>query len=151
MIYIFIIAAICAAETVLRRLAHKKIKLNEKKECKGLPLFFNRHHNYGMAGNRLQERPKAVKIIGVIVVGILTALFLLTLPLRGKKVLKTGLALIVGGGLANLLERFLHGYVTDYVQFKAPFPHIRKLVFNAADFCVFIGSALLLFSEIGDA
>lgn len=144
MIYITIIIAVCAAEFFLRRLAHKKIDLNEKKELKSLPFILNRYHNYGMAENRLEERPKFVKIIGTVGVGVLTILFLLTLPLRGKKAAKTGLALVIGGGLANLLERYLHGYVTDYFQLKVPFARIRKLVFNVADFCIFIGSALLV-------
>lgn len=146
MIYITIILAVCAVEFFLRRLAHKKIDLNEKKELKKLPVILNRYHNYGMAENRLKERPGVVKVIGTVSVGALFILFLLTLPLRGKKVMKTGLALVVGGGLANLLERYLHGYVTDYVQLKVPFARIRKLVFNVADFCIFIGSALLVIS-----
>lgn len=144
MIYIGIIIAVCTAEFFLRRRAHQKIELNETREVKGLPVILSRYHNYGMAENRLEERPKIVKTIGAAAVGALTILFLLTLPLRGKKALKTGLALVVGGGLANLLERFYHGYVTDYFQLKVPVARIRKLVFNVADFCIFIGSICIV-------
>lgn len=144
MIYMAIIISVCVSEIFLRRIANKKMNLNEAREIKGLPIIFNRYHNYGMAENRLEERPEIVKAIGTAAVGMLMVLFLLTLPLRGKKGLKTGLALVVAGGLANLLERFLHGYVTDYVQFKVSFPRIRKLVFNVADLCIFIGSAVMV-------
>ena len=54
-----------------------------------------------------------VKIIGVVVVSFLAVVFLFLLTLKGEKAGKWGLALILGGGLANLLERFVHGYVTD--------------------------------------
>ena len=76
-------------------------------------------------------------------------MFLLAMTLKGKSALKAGLALILGGGLANLLERFRHGYVTDYVQFKVPIPFLKKLIFNIADFSVFIGMAVLMLREIG--
>ena len=46
--------------------------------------------------------------------------------------------LIVGGGIANIIDRFGDGVVTDYFQ-VGTFP-----VFNVADSCVTIGVALLL-------
>lgn len=145
--YIVIIAAVCTAEFFLRRLADRKLELNKEKEMPGWPVRLIKYQNRGMAGNRLEKRPTLVKLIGVAVLAVLITIFCLTLLVQGKKGLKAGLALIIGGGLANLLERFLHGYVTDYVQFKVPFPYIRKLIFNAADFCVFIGGAVMLLSE----
>lgn len=146
--YIIIIAAVCALEIFLRRMANQKLELNEKKELPGYPISLNRHHNYGMAENRMEERPALVKAIGIAVMALLVAVFAATLPLRGKKGLKIGLALVMGGGLANLAERFLHGYVTDYFQLKVPCRRIRRLIFNAADFCIFIGGVLMLFSEL---
>lgn len=149
MIYSGIIVSVCAAETFLRHMANEKLSEDTCREVRGLPIFLQKYHNYGMAENRLQEKPKAVKTIGVIVLGILTVIFLLTLPFRGKKVLKAGLALVLGGGLSNLAERFVHGYVTDYFRLKVPFPRIRRLIFNVADFCIFIGAALVVFSQCG--
>jgi signal peptidase II len=140
--YLIIIATVCVAEMILRRLVHKHLKLNEKRKVKKLPIDLNRHHNYGMAGSRMKDRPETVKVIGIFVMSLLVILFCLTLPLRGKKTMKAGLALIVGGGLANLAERFIHGYVTDYVQFRVPIPRLQKLIFNVADFAIFIGSVL---------
>lgn len=74
----------------------------------------------------LEKKPQLVKGIGIGVVSILTIMFLLAMTLKGKSALKAGLALILGGGLANLLERFRHGYVTDYVQFKVPIPFLKN-------------------------
>ena len=149
MIYVGIIVAICAAEFWIRRRVNKNFATNEKREAGRLPICLRKYHNEGMAKNTLEKKPQLVKGIGIGIISILTIMFLLAMTLKGKSALKTGLALILGGGLANLLERFLHGYVTDYVQFKVPIPFLKKLIFNIADFCVFIGMAVLMLREIG--
>ena len=56
----------------------------------------------------------------------------------------TGLALLLGGGLCNFMDRVKKGTVTDYIRFtKCPVAGIRKLVFNVSDFCIIIGGLLL--------
>tara|TARA_Y100000310_G_scaffold31810_1_gene30141 strand:- start:88 stop:555 length:468 start_codon:yes stop_codon:yes gene_type:complete len=49
---------------------------------------------------------------------------------------------ILGGGIANVIDRFIDGYVTDYVQIGS-FP-----IFNVADSFVTIGVVLLLFEAV---
>lgn len=53
-----------------------------------------------------------------------------------------GYGLIIGGGIANVIDRLRDGYVTDYFQVGS-FP-----IFNAADSFVTIGVALLLLEAI---
>ncbi len=48
-------------------------------------------------------------------------------------------SLIVGGGIGNLIDRVLYGYVVDYIHFSF-FPAI----FNFGDCCVTVGTAFLL-------
>lgn len=145
--YIGIIAAVLAVEILLRRAVRRKLKEGEGRELSGWPIRLQRYHNYGMAEDRLEKKPLLVKIIGVAAVSVVVGIFLMILPLKGKRGLKIALSLILGGGLANLIERFLNGYVTDYFQIKVPLPRIRNLVFNVADFCIFIGAALMVISE----
>lgn len=49
-----------------------------------------------------------------------------------------GFGLILGGGIANYIDRTMDGYVTDMIQIGS-FP-----VFNVADMCINIGVGLLL-------
>ncbi len=56
------------------------------------------------------------------------------------------LALIVSGGIGNMIDRISLGYVTDFIDFTL----INFAVFNAADSLVCIGSGLLLFDLIYD-
>lgn len=51
---------------------------------------------------------------------------------------RVGYGLILGGALANVVDRFLDGTVTDYVA-VGTFP-----VFNVPDSCITVGVALLL-------
>ena len=58
----------------------------------------------------------------------------------------TSLALIISGGVGNLIDRFFNGEalfkgkVVDYVDFRL----INFAVFNFADCCVVIGTILLV-------
>ena len=48
-------------------------------------------------------------------------------------------AMIVGGGIGNLIDRVFQGYVTDFIRL---FPF--DFIFNFADICVVIGAILLM-------
>src|SRR3989344_3121733 len=51
--------------------------------------------------------------------------------------------LVIGGGVANIIDRLRDGVVTDYFQVGS-FP-----VFNVADSCVTVGVVLLLIEALG--
>ena len=80
-----------------------------------------------------------------IVTGImLTALTVYAISQRKKipKLETISLALIVGGGLGNLITRLLYKYVIDFFNFYF-WP-----VFNVADICICVGCALLMLSVL---
>lgn len=150
MIYVAVIVAICLAELLIRRYINQNVEEDGQKWGKS-GVRLRKYHNYGMTNDTLRKRPMLVKIIGVVVVSFLAVVFLFLLTLKGEKAGKWGLALILGGGLANLLERFVHGYVTDYLQFRVPLACLRKLIYNVADLCIFAGTAILFFRELAEA
>ena len=57
--------------------------------------------------------------------------------------MKTGLALIIGGGIGNMIDRVVYGYVVDFLDFCA-FPTLWKWVFNVADACVCVGAGMVM-------
>jgi signal peptidase II len=65
------------------------------------------------------------------------------LPTATHKMLITGLSLIIGGALGNVIDRLEHGYVIDFVLAhwfdKAYFP-----AFNVADAAISVGAGLVL-------
>ena len=61
-------------------------------------------------------------------------------------VLSAGLALVLGGALGNVIDRFRLGYVTDFVQVMFgswPFPS-----FNVADSAISVGAAFLIIDAL---
>lgn len=53
-------------------------------------------------------------------------------------------AFLIGGGLGNLIDRFLYGSVTDFFHLKIGF--LRTGIFNMTDVSVTIGAICLLIS-----
>ena len=67
---------------------------------------------------------------------------------RKSKLFSVAAALIIGGGVANLIERVFLGYVVDYLQLTFFSP-----VCNFADYCITAGTVclivyLLFFSDL---
>jgi signal peptidase II len=64
-----------------------------------------------------------------------------------QKLFSLSLAMILGGALGNVIDRFLHGYVVDFLDF-----HYKNQwhwpAFNLADSAIVGGAALLIIDEI---
>jgi signal peptidase II len=54
-----------------------------------------------------------------------------------------GFTLVIGGGIGNMIDRVMLGYVIDFIDFCA-FPNLWKWVFNIADACVCVGVGILM-------
>jgi signal peptidase II len=111
--------------------------------------FFNivRAHNTGAAFSFLAGAGGWQRwfFIGL---GIAAAFFIVWM-LRshgGQRLFSWALALILGGALGNVIDRFIHGYVVDFLQFHyagRAFPS-----FNVADSAITIGAACLILDEL---
>jgi len=62
-----------------------------------------------------------------------------------KKIFCTGLALILGGAIGNLIDRLRYGHVVDFLDFHALGWHWPA--FNVADSAITVGAALLIFES----
>lgn len=59
---------------------------------------------------------------------------------RSGTALQIGMGLMLGGALANLIERWARGSVTDYVYLpRAVIPFFRRIIWNTADLSVLTG------------
>jgi signal peptidase II len=73
-------------------------------------------------------------ILGIVFLCFLV-IFYLNFPIS---FLGAGLAL--GGGVSNLIDRFIHAAVIDYISF------LHYPAFNLADISIFCGTALIIYS-----
>ena len=107
-------------------------------------IVLKKYHNTGAAGNFLQSHPKWVKNLHLSALLTVFAAFICIRRQKGAGMAKTGIALLAGGGLSNLYDRLTKGYVVDYVSFGFGPKWFRRLVFNLADFFVFLGIGLCM-------
>ncbi len=76
-------------------------------------------------------------------------IFIYILKARTEKIqLRIALALILGGAIGNLIDRFLYGKVIDFVEVEVANAHWP--IFNLADAAVTVGTALLLVFVVFD-
>ena len=118
--------------------------------------FFNvvRAHNTGAAFSFLADAGGWQRW-GFTAFGLVAALFIIW-QLRqhaGQRLFAFSLASILGGALGNVIDRLLHGYVVDFLDF-----HWRWLsplfvgghfpAFNVADTAITIGAICLILDEL---
>ena len=114
-----------------------------------LPVFrgvldFTYVQNRGAAFSLFQNSQLITVILPVITM-IAGVLFLLHLRKKKEKLAELGVLLIMSGGIGNLIDRTVMGFVTDMISVGS-FP-----VFYVADICVTVGCAvLILWVIIGD-
>jgi signal peptidase II len=65
----------------------------------------------------------------------------------GGRMPHVGLALILGGAMGNLIDRVIHGGVTDFIELRAG--SFRWPAFNLADTAITVGTVLLIFALLG--
>ena len=82
------------------------------------------------------------------VIGLLAAVFITVLikSNASQKLFSFALAFILGGALGNVLDRVMHGYVIDFLDFYAGTWHFPA--FNLADSAITLGAICLLLDEL---
>ncbi len=111
--------------------------------------FFNivRVHNAGAAFSFLASESGWQRWFFT-AIGVGAAIFIIWM-LRshaGQKLFSFALACILGGAIGNVIDRSMHGYVVDFLDFhwrNAHFP-----AFNVADSAITIGAICLILDEL---
>ena len=93
--------------------------------------------NYGAAFGILQN--KRILFIAITVPMIFYLLYLFKTENEKSKLLNISVLLIIGGGVGNLIDRLIYGFVIDFISFSF-FPPI----FNIADCFITVGTGLLI-------
>lgn len=98
------------------------------------------HENTGAVWGILSGKVQFLSIFTLIIL-LLIVFFYFKIPQTKRlTALRVITVFILGGALGNLIDRFLLGHVVDYIYFEIiDFP-----LFNIADSCLTVASALLL-------
>lgn len=132
-------AAVLAAEAVIRR----KINALPPETFPlriGPRVHLRRAYNRGLLCSKLADRPKAAAALQTASAAVLTSMTAVCVFRRSSAALQASMGLMLGGALANLIERWARGSVTDYVYLpRAVIPFFRRIIWNAADLSILTG------------
>lgn len=96
--------------------------------------------NTGMAFSILENRTWLLIILSVL--ALLLVVWVLLRTLDPTTVNYAFLWLMLAGGLGNLIDRLLYGYVVDFIHIEL----FRFAIFNVADICLTVSVVYLVFS-----
>jgi len=137
-------AAIYALDQWIKALAVGPWRLREVGVIDLLPFFDLRWtQNFGVSFGMFPANSPEMRW-GLVAVTGLIALVVFVWLLRERKLWDiAGLALILGGALGNIRDRYVYGYVIDYADF-----HIGSfrpfMIFNVADAAITVGVLIIL-------
>jgi signal peptidase II len=142
--------AIAAVVFVLDRISKRAIQahVSPADTLTVIPGLFNIVHteNPGIAFGLLANASGAWRAIALIgfSAAVLVAISTILLRPGGKqdRLLRTALALVLGGALGNLYDRIMNGTVTDFVEVYVGSHYFPA--FNVADSAITVGACLLL-------
>lgn len=142
MIYLLITAGVFLLDYGIKRHVDAKYARNVKQPHFHDRLIIEKYYNKGAALNFLAKKPGLLKFLHTALMLAVGIYYYFLLKTPGQKLGKTGVALLAGGGLSNLFDRYKKGHVVDYFRINAGPTWLRRIIFNISDFCIFIGMLL---------
>jgi signal peptidase II len=142
--YLAISAAVILFDLWTKWLVLARIDLHEAVPV--IPSFFQLVHvrntgaAFGLGANAANRLVPILLNLGAIAVFCVVVVYALRSAVTDR-LLQTGLHLILGGAIGNLLDRFRFGYVVDFLDVYVGNHHWPA--FNVADSAICIGIALL--------
>jgi signal peptidase II len=98
----------------------------------------NTHGAFGMFGNS----PVLLIVLALLVLAVFTYAF--RDAVKRSMLVRIAFGMIVGGAIGNIVDRFQHRWVVDFIDFRTIWPN----VFNVADACITVGVGLLVLSQL---
>jgi signal peptidase II len=144
--YLLLSAAVIALDIWTKALVLRRIDLHEAIPV--IPNFFQLVHvrntgaAFGIGANAGSKIVPLLLNLGALAVFGVVVVYALRSSVHDR-VLQTGLHLILGGAIGNLLDRFRFGYVVDFLDVYVGTHHWPA--FNVADSAICIGIVLLFF------
>jgi signal peptidase II len=149
--YLLIAAAIIVLDAWTKWLVNRHIDLHETIPL--IPDFLQLVHvrntgaAFGIGANAESRLVPLLLNVGAIGVFCVVVVYAFRAAVTDR-LLQTGLHLILGGAIGNLIDRFRLGYVVDFVDVYVKSHHWPA--FNVADSAICVGIALLFFDMKGE-
>ena len=143
LITVGIVAAVITVDQLSKMLVLTYLYEGQVEVIPGI-LNFTYVENDGMAFGLLSEHRWVFLLFSVVGIGLMAFYLCRYVKRWGSRV---ALALIIGGGIGNMIDRLSLGFVVDFIDFCA-FPQLWYWVFNVADACVCVGAGIFILDLI---
>lgn len=140
MYYLLGALALFFGEEQIKGWIEQKYRLNQESFFLKNWLIITKHHNYGFIHNKQSEKRK--RVLGVSAAG----LFLVVINAfraffsETSHIIRTGMMLLLAGGVSNAYDRIRRKYVVDYFIINKG--RLKRTIFNLADIMLFAGAVL---------
>lgn len=132
------------ADQLTKYIIYANFHLYETKPVIDGVFHFTYIQNPGAVGGLFADSPWVFNSITTIV--IIVCLFMFFTGRIKSKLAIWAVALVVSGGIGNMIDRLTLGYVIDFIDIRI----INFYIFNVADCCVTIGAGMLILYFISD-
>lgn len=144
MIYIIMSGAIFAIELWIKNKIDQTLELHQQIKTRFDWLILRKYYNRGAMLNLGENNQKIIIVSSSILCLVLSICFIFLLGIKGNGILKSGCAFLLGGAFSNTYDRLRCGHVIDYFSLGKEHTRLRKIVFNLADFCIIVGSIIIV-------
>lgn len=151
-ILLLICITLCLAliDITLKSCIENSMTKKEERTACGGKVVLRKVYNKGVCMNLLEDKPDVVKYTSAYVAVLLTIYQLVTLLRKGKWIKKAGLSLTAAGAWSNTFDRWVRGYVIDYIGLETKKKECSRLTFNLGDFFIGAGGILLVLSVLAE-
>lgn len=145
LILIGITAILAMIDIILKSCIEGNLIQKEERNACGGKLILRKVYNKGFSLNLMENNPDAVKYVSAFATIILTIVQLISLMRKKVSVFKkVGLSLMTAGAWSNTFDRWLRGYVIDYIGFQTKKEKLTQLTWNLGDFFLIAGGVLVV-------
>ncbi len=144
-IYIAAIVLLTVVDQLTKYAAINTVKVNGPYEFLFGLFQFRYVENTGAAFSSFANNKTVLILVsGLLLIGVMIVLMKHQIE---SKFANAALVLVAAGGLGNMIDRILNGFVVDFIE---PL-FIDFAVFNFADMCITVGAFMLIGYEIYEA
>lgn len=145
--YLILAAGLFTGDQILKAMIEQTFEKNEERKLAGA-VVVRRVGNKGMCLGLLSGQPKIVRAFSFAASAAVSISGLVSL-VCGKGILrKMGSCLAAAGAWSNTVDRFIRGYVVDYIGFRMKNTRLAALTYNLADFFIAAGTLLISIDSV---
>ena len=148
LVLICVTACLAMIDITLKSCIEGYMTRKEERTALGGKLILRKVYNRGFCMNLMQDDQETVKYGSAFATVILTIYQLITLMRKKHYVKKAGLSLMTAGAWSNTFDRWLRGYVIDYIGFQTKWEKVTEITCNLADLFIGAGSVLVILSSL---